>query len=146
MDALLIAMMLWVSANFGLPTIQELPRINYAAAAAIVSLRYDNSSSAHPVGPDLAGTDTLAVYRDDTKTIYLREEWKGHTAADLSILLHELVHHMQNIGKLRFECPQQREKIAYQAQQRWLNLFETDLQKEFGLDPFTLLVNSSCID
>jgi len=144
MDALLIAIMLWLSANFDLPTVQELPRIKYAPAAAMVSLRRDNASSANPHAVDSADPDTLAVYRDDTKTIYLREEWKGNTAADLSIVLHELVHHMQNVGKLRFECPQQRERLAYQAQERWLSLFSTDLQKEFGLDAFTLLVKSSC--
>ena len=144
MDALLIAMMLWLSANFDLPTVQEVPRIQYAPAAAMVALRHDNSSSANPSGPDSAAADTLAVYRDDTQTIYLRDEWRGHTAADLSILLHELVHHMQNIGKRKFECSQQREQLAYQAQDRWLNLFATDLQKEFGLDAFTLLVKSSC--
>jgi uncharacterized protein DUF6647 len=144
MDALLIAMMLWLSANFDLPTVQEVPHIKYAPAAAMVSLRYENLSSTNPVGLNSDGTDTMAMYRDDTKTIYLREEWKGHTVADLSILLHELVHHMQNVGRLKFECPQQRERLAFQAQGRWLNLFATDLQKEFGLDAFTLLVKSSC--
>ena len=144
MDALLIAMMLWLSANFDLPAVQEVPRIKYAPPAAMVSLRHANSSSPNPNGPTSAAADTLAMYRDDTKTIYLREEWKGITAAELSILLHELVHHMQNVGRLRFECLQQREELAYRAQERWLNLFATDLQKEFGLDEFTLLVKSSC--
>jgi len=144
MDALLIAMMLWLSANFDLPTVQELPEIKYAPAAAIASLRHHNAPSANVIAADPADPDTLAVYRDDTKTIYLREEWRGSTAADLSIMLHELVHHMQNVGKLKFECPQQRERLAYQAQERWLGLFATDLQKEFGLDAFTLLVKSAC--
>jgi Domain of unknown function (DUF6647) len=144
MDALLIAMMLWLSANFDLPSVQDLPHVKYAPSEAMASLRYDNSASVNPNNPDSAGTDTLAVYRDDTQTIYLREEWKGQTAADLSILLHELVHHMQNAGGLRFECAQQREQLAYRAQQRWLGLFGSDLQKEFGLDAFTLLVKSAC--
>ena len=144
MDALLIAMMLWLSANFDLATVQEVPRIKYAPAAAMASLRHDNASSANPNAADSADPDTLAVYRDDTKTIYLRQDWKGNTAADLSILLHELVHHMQNVGKLRFECLQQREQLAYQAQDRWLGLFGTDLQREFALDAFTVLVKSSC--
>ena len=65
MDALLIAMMLWLSANFDLPTVQEVPLIKYAPAAAMVSLRYENSSSTNPIGLNSDGTDTLAVYRDD---------------------------------------------------------------------------------
>jgi len=144
MDALLIVMMLWLSVNFDLPKVQELPRIKFVPAPGMASLRYKDSSSANSIVPGSADTDTLAVYRDDTNTIYLREEWKGNTPAESSILLHEMVHHMQNVGRLRFECPQQRERLAYQAQQRWLNLFETDLQKEFGLDAFTLLVKSTC--
>ena len=35
---------------------------------------------------------------------------------------------------------QEREKLAYVAQSRWLMEFGTSLEEEFGIDPFTLLV------
>src|SRR6185503_9446763 len=66
--------------------------------------------------------------------------WSGTTAAELSMLVHEMVHHMQNGAGLKYECPEAREELAFTAQERWLSLFGTDLDAEFGIDPFTLLV------
>jgi hypothetical protein len=55
-----------------------------------------------------------------------------------------MVHHLQNAGNLRFECPQEREQLAYQAQEQWLRLFGRHLMQDFELDPFTLLVKTRC--
>jgi hypothetical protein len=55
-----------------------------------------------------------------------------------------MVHHLQNRGSLKFECPRGREKLAYQAQEQWLQLFGHDLARDFEIDPFTRLVISSC--
>jgi hypothetical protein len=34
-------------------------------------------------------SDIVSLYIDDQRTIYLRDEWRGKTPADLSILVHE---------------------------------------------------------
>ena len=49
-----------------------------------------------------------------------------------------MVHHLQNVGELKFECPQEREQLAYKAQERWLGLFGRDLLRDFKLDLFTI--------
>ena len=87
----------------------------------------------------------IAVYNDQTKTIYLNETWTGATATELSILVHEMVHHMQNLGGLKYECPGAREKLAYIAQDEWLKRSGLDLQQAFDLDMFTVLVKSACM-
>jgi uncharacterized protein DUF6647 len=92
-----------------------------------------------------ASHDIVALYGDVQRTIYLPEGWTGESPAELSILVHELVHHIQHVGRLTYACRAAREKIAYAAQNRWLQLFDRDLASEFGIDPFTLLVNTSCI-
>jgi uncharacterized protein DUF6647 len=143
MNALVAAMTLWLSANFDLPIIRDLPRVEFVSASAMASLRYKDLSF-NQAASDAASADTLAVYRDDTRTIYLREGWTGDSPAELSILLHELVHHVQNVGMFKFECPQEREQLAYKAQDRWLSLFGRNLQSEFGLDSLSLLVKSKC--
>ena len=89
-------------------------------------------------------SDVVAVYVDATSTIYLPKGWRGETAAELSVLVHEMVHHLQSRGQLKFECPRAREKLAYEAQERWLNLFGRDLLRDFEIDPFTRLVLTSC--
>ena len=93
-----------------------------------------------------AERDTVAVYSDAERTIYLPEGWTGGSAAELSVLVHEMVHHAQNVRGLKFDCPQEREKLAYLAQERWLGLFGRSLAEDFELDPMSLLVKTGCIN
>jgi hypothetical protein len=75
---------------------------------------------------------------------FLLNGWEGKTPAELSILVHEMVHHLQNVGQLKFACPEEREELAYKAQESWLHLFGHDLEHDFQMDPFTILVKSKC--
>ena len=147
MEALMTAIVLWISANFELPPVHDLPRVEFAPASKIVALRYAGHGDGAQVSTstlDEAIADTLAIYRDDTQTIYLRDDWTGKTPGDLSILVHEIVHHLQTVDGIKFECPQQREELAYKAQERWLGMFGRSLQSDFGLDPFSVLFKSKC--
>lgn len=148
MDALLTAIMLWLSANFGLPVIHEHPQVAFVPASQITALRHNGSAgsereSAHADG-DSNPREVVAVYDDKRKVIFLREGFSLGTPAELSVLVHEMVHHLQNVGGLRFECPQAREDVAYKAQNRWLGLFGRDLEADFDIDAFTLLVTTRC--
>jgi hypothetical protein len=67
---------------------------------------------------------------NESKTIFLLNGWEGKTPAELSILAHEMVHHLQNVGQLKFECPEEREELAYKAQESWLHLFGHDLEHD----------------
>jgi hypothetical protein len=60
------------------------------------------------------------------------------------VLLHELVHHLQDASNQRYECPAAREQLAYAAQEKWLALFGQSLESEFDIDPFTLKVSTTC--
>jgi hypothetical protein len=56
-----------------------------------------------------------------------------------------MVHHLQNVGGLKFVCPQAREKLAYLAQDKWLERFGLSLENEFDVDMFTVLITSACM-
>jgi hypothetical protein len=149
-QALLTAMETWVSSQFDLSPIHEHPRIEFAPPAKIASLRFtdllsDPGAQGEPSNrASSAQHDTIAIYYDATRTIYLPEGWTGGTPAELSVLVHEVVHHFQNVLGLKHECPQEREKLAYLAQERWLGLFGHSLESDFDLDPFSLLVKTRC--
>jgi hypothetical protein len=132
----------WLSSEFDLPALDEPPAIAFASARRIASLRFGDMPSARW---NAEQPDIVAVYDDEARTIYLPDGWSGKTPSDLSVLVHELVHHLQNRGGLRYECPQAREKLAFEAQQRWLGLYGSDLQTDFELDPLTLLVRTKCL-
>ena len=87
----------------------------------------------------------VAVYDTQSQTIYLPENWSGKSAADQSILVHEMVHHLQKLAGMSFECPAAREKVAYLAQETWLERFGLSLEREFELDMFTVVVSSACM-
>src|SRR6266436_1020947 len=53
--------------------------------------------AANDHGTSSAPGDTLAVYHDATQTIYLSQGWSGNTPAELSVLVHEMIHHFQNV-------------------------------------------------
>jgi hypothetical protein len=148
MNALLTAIVLWLSANFGLPATHELPQVEYAPAVKIEALRYGGLAALPFQAGDGASEqgrrETVAVYVDAKKTIYLPDGWTADNTADLSVLVHEMVHHLQNVTQQKFLCPQEREELAYEAQQRWLGLFGHDLQDDFEIDRFTLLLSTRC--
>ena len=87
----------------------------------------------------------VALYDPLRRTIYLANGWRGDTPTEVSILVHEMVHFVQDSAGETFECPQARERMAYAAQERWLAISGHSLAQDFDVDPFTLLVRSSCM-
>jgi hypothetical protein len=143
-EGLINSIVNWLVATFDLPVIWESPRIEFIQPGSMARLRYRGSASNQGMPLDV-GRDIVAVYDDANRTIYLPEGWTGVTPAEQSLLVHEMVHHLQNLGKLKYECPEAREKLAFAAQEQWLELFNRTLAGEFALDPFTLLVRTSCL-
>ena len=154
---LLAAIADWLSKEFGLPVVDQSPEIKLISPAEIGALRYNSPvpPASHEVARDpgmaqpqssayLPTNDIVAVYIDGAEIIYLIEGWTGQTPADQSVLVHEMVHHFQYKLELKHECPQDREKLAYAAQDRWLHLFGHSLESDFELDGFSVLGKTHC--
>ncbi|MBE9640984.1 DUF6647 family protein [Salipiger mangrovisoli] len=70
--------------------------------------------------PRFAGTGpTRGLYDAETDTIYLVRPWDRRDPVDVSILLHEIVHHRQD-GAQHWVCPEAQELSAYRLQDAWL--------------------------
>jgi len=153
MDALLTAIALWLSANFNLPANFEQPKIEFVRPVEITFFRYQ-AFTAEAQRQVLAGQTTdnatnghrevVAVYDARRNRILLPHGWSGQTPAELSVVVHEMVHHLQNKAGTKFACPAEREQLAYEAQEKWLGLFGLTLQSEFDIDAFTLKVSTIC--
>lgn len=144
MAALITAIMLWLSVNFDLPVTSVQPQIQFVPPVRMAALRhrgFDIQPQTAAVGPDM---NTVSVFDTDRRIIYLPQTWTGNTAAELSMLVHELVHYLQAVSGEKFACVEAREKTAFEAQERWLALFGTDLTREFQIDPFAVLVRTNC--
>jgi len=144
MKILLTVMMTWLSSNFDLPAVHQHPEIRFVSQQEMVAVRFaglvPNMTSEHN-----AASEIVALYDDRTRTILLSDRWKSDAPVELSVLVHELVHHMQNLAQLTYPCPEAREAMAYAAQEKWLSLFGQSLAKAFDLDPLTLKVRTSCM-
>jgi Domain of unknown function (DUF6647) len=154
MQSLLTLIVTWLSFNFGLPAIYDHPRIERVSQEKMAAVRYGGPVASRPASqvaraeraPLAArGPEVEALYDDASRTIYLDEKWTGSTPREMSVLVHEMVHHLQHAAGMKYECPQAREKLAYAAQDRWLSLFGLNLMDEFRIDPMTLLVRTHCM-
>ena len=123
MDFVISELSTWISAKTGLPPVHP-PQIEFVTTPRMTEIA---------VGPGIAANPQLrALYNNRTKIIYLRANWSEVSLGDRSELVHELVHHFQNVHKQTYQCGAAREELAYDLQIRWL--------KEQGVsDPYELL-------
>jgi hypothetical protein len=143
--ALLTAIVVWLCANFGFPANYDFPRIERMSSHEMTNRLYQSIPDDQRQGMSIDQLrKVLSLYRVDNKTIYLPPEWTGQTPAELSVLVHEMVHHLQNLSHANFACPQAREKIAYEAQEKWLNMFGHTITTDFELNSFTILLATTC--
>ena len=147
---LLDEIVIWLSSNFDLPAIKDRPAIELVSKTELATMHAEDQ--AHWQGLTQAeGTDqstqrqVVALYNIKSKTILLPDDWIGKSPVDQSVLVHEMVHHLQNMAEFKFECPMAREKLAYLAQDKWLGRFGMILEKEFDVDMFTVLISSACM-
>jgi hypothetical protein len=152
-EVFLAVIVTWLSANTDLPANYNLPHIRYASPAEITDVRYgtfrqdkkQNVAAAQVSLQANQGNSVVSVYDPKKREILLPLGWSAITPAEQSVLVHEMVHHLQYSAHIKFNCPQELEPAAYKAQEKWLQLFGKSLESEFGLDGFTILVNSNCL-
>lgn len=135
-----MAVAAWVSEATDLPMPDAMPEIRFAAPEDMPRLMGSHPPPSASEGP----SEIVAFYEAQARVIHLPSGWTGSTPGELSILVHEMVHHAQTESGRHFACPAERERQAYDAQIRWLALFGSDLKREFGIDRMFLLVATSC--
>lgn len=147
MEALLTALMVWVSSVTGYPPADSLPRIALSTPCDLYEMA---------VGADCPEDDEIlirGVYDHHSDTIHLREGWEPDNLHDIAVLVHEMVHHLQNHAGMDMvpkndPCSGQKlEKPAYQAQIRWLMSTGLDFDQSLavmGTNRLFLLMVTSC--
>lgn len=90
--------------------------------------------------------EVVAFYDKRSKTIVLRDTFDPTKEYDLSILLHEFVHHLQNLNRYqRSRCVGEEEDQAYSTQRAFLkSRGHQDTDEVMGIDMFTQKILSLC--
>ena len=126
----------WVSGYLRISEHYDLPCFEFTQTGSIAALRSKNSHSKR---------QDMGAYEDTMNTIYLPEGWTGKTPAEVSILVHQMVYHIQNLAGLKYECLWERERLAYTAQERWLRLHDSNLWDAFAIDRSIFLLSAEYI-
>lgn len=128
----------WTAKASGLPQPAVLPMVVRASRQEMAALHYG-------AGAGAAGLAEIeALYDRRRGRILLAEDWVGATPRDVSVLVHEFVHHFEVAAGLAPDCPAAGEARAYATQAAWLAGFGSDLQQGFGIDPVTLRLLTTC--
>lgn len=78
-------------------------------------------------------------------SIFLEESWDINSVADQSILLHELVHYMQDMNHFSYECEGDQERLAYYIQEKWLlEEYGLELYDTIDMSPLAMVAAMMC--
>lgn len=153
MKTLISIMMVWISINTGFVVPDE-PLIVYMTPLEIKMYAYGCYDDPIPIGNEdacdsntvIAGTPK-ALYDPTIKTILLAEDFKPDTILNQSILLHELIHHLQyyNNYDKEIECHGKLEEQAYTLQDKWLfEKYHTNVWDVVGIGRLLYHIITSC--
>ncbi len=91
------------------------------------------------------GFHVEALYSDRDHSSYLADGWKPDNLRRRSILLHELVHHLQYLNHKKVTCESEYELQAFKLQITWLNEQGIEDPLDFlGIDPLLVLRLGKC--
>ncbi len=138
MEVLIATLAGWIAIQTGLAVVEP-PHIEKVTPITM---------SERAFGPGIAPSPLLrALYSQPAGTVYLRKNWDASNLRDQSELLHELIHHFQNVHNLKYGCGAEREKLAYDLQIKWLReQGVADPYEYLEINAFFVVMASVCRD
>lgn len=131
--ALVAELIRWIAAETGYDTKEALrapPEIRFCLTGEAIDV--DNEDT-------LVEENMLGAYDLAKRRVFLVRPWSAGDTRQVSVLLHELVHHVQFLNR-DFECLQAAEWEAYQLQAKWL----AERRVEPGFDWLHIYFMSRC--
>ena len=133
MKEILTALMLWLSANTPFQAHPELPKVVFLPIETMEQMFYGDNE----YEPD----QLHGMYNKDIDTIYLPDDWNRNSAWDMGVLVHEMVHYLQEQNEMKFNCSNEMEKMAWPIQQFYLKKVH---DYDWDYDQLWFLVISNC--
>ena len=136
MKEILTALMIWLGANTPFDTNHDIPKVLFLTQTQMEELYYPEDQEKMP-------NKLHGLYDRESETIILSETWDRRDPWDLAVLLHEMVHYLQDMNKVEFECTAQMERDAWPIQQKYLR---EKHNFEWDYDGLWYMVISTCSD
>jgi len=138
MQTLLIALMVWINANLGYTVELTPPNVEYKTYYQLHTLAYAGEVPFDSVKPVIQ-----ALYIEETETIYLPVGFVPKAPEQLAVLVHELVHHIQNLSGKKFKCKAAQELDAYDLQDKFLKTMGMKIE-DVGINWLFVAMVSTC--
>ena len=149
MVELMMSLMLWISTATGwaIPEPSMVKYIDNGKEFFLLSNDCDVKPDQQVCIDYDDNSNILGLYNHNTKTIYLNKDFWIASTKDQSILLHELVHHMQyskDFKHYTMLCKGLIEKEAYDLQEKWLEERGLTLANTIEIGPLFRHVLTQC--
>jgi len=133
MDALVAVLIAWIVAKTGMMSADP-PRIIQVPIKQMVEM---TGGTARP----------QAIYKRGDRIIYLRDDWTPDTLLNKAMLVHELVHYLQEIIIVQAPCERAQEADAYHLELAWLREQGIDDPYAFlQTNELAIMLRSLCLD
>ena len=113
MKEILTALMIWLGANTAFDTNHDIPKVLFLTQTQMEELYYPEDQDKFP-------NQLHGLYDKQSDTIILPDTWDRRKPWDLGVLLHEMVHYLQDMNDHKFGCTAEMERDAWPIQQRYL--------------------------
>ena len=112
MKEILTALMIWIGANSTLDTNHDIPVVLFLTQEQMEQMYY---------GDHERQKDSLhGLYNTEDNVIILPDTWDRRRPWDLGVLLHEMVHYLQDQNNMVFACMANMERDAWPLQKKYL--------------------------
>ena len=112
MKEILIALMIWIGANTDYNTDVPLPVVEFKTQVEMESLYYGERKREEG--------DLYGFYNLKKNIIILPDTWDSARPFDLGLLVHEMIHYLQDVNKIQFQCVAEMEADAWPLQKQYL--------------------------
>ena len=134
MKEIITALLIWIGANSDFNVNMDVPMVVFLPQDQMEQ-RYFGDTENHG---ELHG-----FYDIEKNIIILPDTWDRRDPWDLSVLLHEMIHYVQDQNETEFNCTAEMEKDSWPLQQKYL-LEIHDFKWDY--DKLWYLMVSSCSD
>lgn len=112
MHHFIAAALIWIAASMGMNGRLEAPNVVRLTQEEL------NAGSQHI---ELLGAEYFVhgQYRPADDTVYLRDDFDLNNPYHRSVLVHELIHYVQDVRNVRYDCEAMYEEEAYRLQAQW---------------------------
>lgn len=147
LEAVIASFMIWISAHTGF-IVPDPPKFSMKTERQIWDKVYacDKRPESNPCKEPRPDSGIVAIYNNKLKEIMVPKWFDIDRISHRSILLHELVHHVQyeNEYNEEVQCKAELEKQAYDLQDKWLKENKAVLPEGLQIGPLLRYTVTTC--